>query len=64
MWYALAEGGAYDTRREMGEERQVHVSERFRRMLTLYRRPDGSEWGDQDLENATGGPSPAPTCRT
>ena len=48
----------------MGEERQVHVSERFRRMLTLYRRPDGSEWGDQDLENATGGPSPAPTCRT
>jgi transcriptional regulator with XRE-family HTH domain len=32
-----------------------HVSERFLRLLTLYRRPDGSEWGGQDLENATGG---------
>lgn len=32
-----------------------HVSERFRRMLALYRKPDGSEWGGQDLENATGG---------
>ena len=32
-----------------------HVSERFRRMLALYRKPDGSEWGGQDLENVTGG---------
>lgn len=32
-----------------------HVSERFRGLLALYRRPDGSEWGGQDLENATGG---------
>ncbi|MBA3951801.1 MAG: hypothetical protein H0X57_07975 [Rubrobacter sp.] len=32
-----------------------HVSERFLRLLALYRRPDGSEWGGQDLENATGG---------
>jgi transcriptional regulator with XRE-family HTH domain len=32
-----------------------HVSERFRRLLALYRKPDGSEWGGQDLENATGG---------
>jgi transcriptional regulator with XRE-family HTH domain len=32
-----------------------HVSERFRRMLGLYRKPDGSDWGGQDLENATGG---------
>ena len=32
-----------------------HVSERFRRMLALYRQPDGSEWGGQALENATGG---------
>ena len=32
-----------------------HVSERFRRLLALYRKPDGSEWGRQDLENATGG---------
>jgi transcriptional regulator with XRE-family HTH domain len=31
-----------------------HVSERFRRMLALYRMPDGGEWGGQDLENATG----------
>ncbi len=32
-----------------------HVSEEFRRMLALYRKPDNSEWGGQDLENATGG---------
>ena len=31
-----------------------HVSERFLRLLALYRKPDGSEWGGQDLENATG----------
>src|SRR4028119_643503 len=37
----------------MGENE--HVSERFRRLLALYRKPDGSEWGGQDLENATGG---------
>ena len=36
----------------MGENE--HVSERFRRLLALYRRPDGSEWGGQDLDNATG----------
>ena len=35
-----------------------HVSERFRRLLALYRRPDGSEWGgavtrsyDSNLKN-------------
>ena len=39
----------------MDQIRQGHVSERFRRLLTLYRRPDGSEWGGQDLEDATGG---------
>lgn len=32
-----------------------HVSERFRRLLALYRRPDGGEWGGQDLENTIGG---------
>ena len=32
-----------------------HVSERFRRLLALYRKPTGPEWGGQDLENATGG---------
>lgn len=37
----------------MGEDRQGHVSERFERLLELYRKPDGSEWGGQDLENAT-----------
>lgn len=39
----------------MGEGRQDHVSERFARLLALYRRPDGSEWGGQDLEDATDG---------
>ncbi len=37
----------------MGEGKE-HVSETFRRLLALYRKPDGSEWGGQDLENATG----------
>ncbi len=31
------------------------VSERFARLLAVYRKPDGGEWGGQDLENATGG---------
>ncbi len=39
----------------MVEHRHSHVSERFTRLLALYRRPDGSEWGGQDLQNATGG---------
>jgi transcriptional regulator with XRE-family HTH domain len=39
----------------MGEEHQEHVRERFARLLALYRRPDGSEWGGQNLENATNG---------
>ena len=38
----------------MGEGDE-HVSERFRRLLALYRKPDGGEWGGQDLDNATGG---------
>ena len=38
----------------MGDGRE-HVSERFLRLLALYRKPDGSEWGGQDIENATGG---------
>lgn len=42
----------------MGEERQVHVRERFVRRLALYRRPDGSEWGGQDLEDAADGTVP------
>ena len=32
-----------------------HVSERFGRLLALHREPDGSKWGGQDLEAATGG---------
>lgn len=39
----------------MSENNHEHVSERFRRLLALYRKPDGSEWGGQDLQNATGG---------
>jgi hypothetical protein len=31
-----------------------HVSERFLRLLALHRKPDGSEWGGEDLEDATG----------
>ena len=29
------------------------VSERFRRLLSLYRKPDGREWGGQDLDSVT-----------
>ena len=39
----------------MGERLQEHVSARFARLLALYRKPDGSNWGGQDLEKATGG---------
>lgn len=39
----------------MGEGREEHVSESFRRLLDLYRKPDGRQWGGQDLESATGG---------
>ena len=39
----------------MAEEPGDHVSERFARLLALYRRSDGREWGGQDLERATGG---------
>lgn len=39
----------------VGDRGVEHVSERFARLLDLYRRPNGSEWGDQDLEDATSG---------
>lgn len=39
----------------MGEGAAEHVSERFGRILSFYRRPDGGEWGGQDLEDATNG---------
>ena len=39
----------------MAEGQGAHVSERFLRLLALYRKPDGSDWGGQDLERATGG---------
>lgn len=39
----------------MGQNQQGHVSERFARLLELYRKPDGLEWGGQNLEKATGG---------
>lgn len=31
------------------------IAEKFEQLLDTYRRPDGSRWGGQDLENATGG---------
>jgi transcriptional regulator with XRE-family HTH domain len=39
----------------MGEEQGEHVSERFGCLLGIYRKPDGSEWGGQDLQEATSG---------
>jgi transcriptional regulator with XRE-family HTH domain len=37
------------------EGREDHVWQRFGRLLAVYRRPDNSGWGGQDLEEATGG---------
>ena len=39
----------------MGNGNREHVSEKFLRLLALYRKPDGGAWGGQELENATGG---------
>ena len=39
----------------MDEGREDHVWQRFGRLLAVYRRPDNSGWGGQDLEEATGG---------
>ena len=39
----------------MDEGREDHVWQRFGRLLAVYRRPDNSGWGGQDLEEAAGG---------
>jgi transcriptional regulator with XRE-family HTH domain len=33
----------------------MHVSQKFERLLDAYRRPDGSRWTGQQLDEATGG---------
>ena len=33
----------------------MHVAQRFERLLDAYRRPDGSRWTGQKLDEATGG---------
>jgi hypothetical protein len=33
----------------------VQIAEKFEHFLETYRRPDGSRWGGQDLDEATGG---------
>ncbi len=33
----------------------VQIAQKFEHFLEVYRRPDGSRWGGQDLHNATGG---------
>ena len=33
----------------------VQIADKFEHFLDLYRRPDGSRWGGQDLDEATGG---------
>lgn len=37
----------------MCEDQRGYVSEKFAQLLALYCRPGGSEWGGQDLEDAT-----------
>ena len=33
----------------------VQIAQKFEHFLDTYRRPDGSRWGGQDLDDATGG---------
>ena len=33
----------------------VQIADKFEHFLEVYRRPDGSRWGGQDLDEATGG---------
>jgi transcriptional regulator with XRE-family HTH domain len=33
----------------------MHVSQKFERLLDAHRRPDGSKWTGQQLDEATGG---------
>jgi len=33
----------------------VQIAQKFEHFLEVYRRPDGSRWGGQDLHDATGG---------
>jgi len=33
----------------------VQIAQKFEHFLEIYRRPDGSRWGGQDLHHATGG---------
>ncbi len=32
-----------------------HIADKFEHFLEVYRRPDGSRWGGQDLHDVTGG---------
>jgi hypothetical protein len=33
----------------------MHISQKFERLLDAHRRPDGSKWTGQQLDEATGG---------
>src|SRR3712207_3626831 len=39
----------------MGGAPVVQIADKFEHFLEVYRRPDGSRWGGQDLDEATGG---------
>jgi hypothetical protein len=34
---------------------ELHVAQRFERLLDAHRRPDGGRWTGQQLDEATGG---------
>ena len=36
----------------------MHISQKFERLLDSYRRPDGSRWTGQQIDEATGGVVP------
>jgi hypothetical protein len=51
VWYRKTNGGTE------GQEATpvVQIAQKFEHFLDLYRRPDGSRWGGQDLDGAGGG---------
>jgi transcriptional regulator with XRE-family HTH domain len=51
VWYREANRST----KGWGAQPVVQIADKFEHFLEVYRRPDGSRWGGQDLDEATGG---------
>jgi transcriptional regulator with XRE-family HTH domain len=40
---------------ELGIINPMHIAQKFEALLEIYRRPDGSKWSGQEIDEATGG---------